>query len=150
MELQAYFSSTAFSSQKHLSWHRWPPDGHSLGFTEDACNASNSLIQTEREDVIHKQGRGWWHMICALWIVPVFRSIQSGQASKGTHARHKDSVSHRCFSVLLIFYCVWISLQLLLLLFEIWSSFLINLYFLFLIPIAPCQIYRWCSVTLYR
>lgn len=44
----------------------------------------SSLIQTEREDVIHKQGRGWRHIICTLWIVPVFRCIQSGQDSMGT------------------------------------------------------------------
>lgn len=40
----------------------------------------SALIQTELEDVIHKKGRGWRHIICALWTAPVFRFALDGTA----------------------------------------------------------------------
>lgn len=33
----------------------------------------SSLIQTEGQDVVHKQGRGWRHIICVFWIELVFQ-----------------------------------------------------------------------------
>lgn len=33
----------------------------------------SSLIQTEGQDVVHKQGRGWRHIICVFWTVLAFQ-----------------------------------------------------------------------------
>lgn len=90
--LPPLLNKTSLMTKTSLTLHKSAPRRSPPEVVWGCVWCISSLIQTEGQDVVHKQGRGWRHIICVFWIalsVPVW----AGCGCTGTYDTHYGTIS---------------------------------------------------------